>query len=331
MSRVHRRRLQAQRLLPLGTGHSQRTAEGDCLTPGRGRILRYCLALLPGLYALAVLLAALRPSGSLPPHPYFAGSDFLVIAHRGGRALGPEHTLKTFRRAVDVGVDVLEMDVRLSADGALVLHHSRSIDRTTDGSGRVDSLTLAQLQALDAGYRWQDESRTYPFRGQGYRLATLAEVFEAFPDQRMLIEIKPSDPGVAVALCGSVRDAGMQDKVTVASFHTDIQSAFRAACPDVLTSPAVGDMIAYELCHLLRLDGLYAPDFELFQVPERVGSLTLVDERFITVARQRNLPVQVWTVNEEEDMERLIDLGVDGIVTDHPLRLLNILRRRGRR
>ena len=90
-------------------------------------------------------------------------------------------------------------------------------------------------------------------------------------------------------------------------------------------------MIAYELCHLLRLDGLYAPDFKLFQVPERVGSLTLVDERFITVARQRNLPVQVWTVNEEEDMERLIDLGVDGIVTDHPVRLLNILRRRGRR
>ncbi len=301
------------------------------MTPGRRKILRYCLALLPALYILAGLLAAIRPSEPLPPHPYFAGPDFLVIAHRGGRALGPEHTLKTFRRAVDVGVDVLEMDVRLSADGELVMHHSRTIDRTTDGSGRVDSLTLAQLQALDAGYRWRVEDGSYPFRGRGYRLATLAEVFEAFPDQRMLIEIKPNDPGVAIALCGAVRNAGMHDNVTVASFHTDIQRAFRAACPDVLTSPAAGDMIVYELCHLLRLDGLYASDFELFQVPERVGPLTLVDERFITVARQRNLPVQVWTVNEEEDMERLIDLGVDGIVTDHPVRLLNILRRRGRR
>ena len=81
----------------------------------------------------------------------------------------------------------------------------------------------------------------------------------------------------------------------------------------------------------MRLDGLYAPDFELFQVPERIGPLALVDERFITVARQRNLPVQMWTVNEEEEMERFVDLGVDGIVTDHPVRLLNILRRRGRR
>ena len=191
------------------------------MTPGRGRILRY-LPLLPALYALTSLIAALRPSGPLPPHPYFAGPDFLVIAHRGGRALGPEHTLKTFRRAADLGVDVLEMDVRLSADGELVLHHDRTIDRTTDGSGPVDSLTLAQLKALDAGYRWRDEDPNHPFRGQGYRLATLAEVFEAFPDQRMLIEIKPSDPGVAVALCGSVRGAGMQDKVTVASFHTDM-------------------------------------------------------------------------------------------------------------
>ena len=294
-------------------------------------ILRYGLVLLPVLYILAVVLGGLLPPERLPPHPYFAGPDFVVIAHRGGRALGPEHTLKTFRRALDVGVDVLEIDVHLSADGELVLQHNRTVDRTTDGSGRVDSLTLVQLQALDAGYHWQGDGQGHPFRGMGYRIPALAEVFGAFPDQRMLIEIKPRDPRAAVALCASLRESHMQDRVTVASFHTDIQEAFRAACPEVLTSPASGEMVAFELLHLLRLDGFYAPDFELFQVPERVGPLTLVDERFLAVARERNLPVQVWTVNEEEDMERLIDLGVDGIVTDHPVRLLNILRQRGRR
>ena len=301
------------------------------MIPAPCRLLRYSLVLLPGLYVLAVLLAAMHPLEPLPPHPYFAGPDLLVIAHRGGRALGPEHTLKTFSRAVDLGVDVLELDIQLSADGELVLHHSRTVDRTTDGVGRVDSLTLAQLQALDAGYHWQGDGRSHPFRAQGYRIPTLAEVVAAFPEQRMLIEIKPDDPRAAVALCASLRESHMQERVTVASFHTDIQGAFRAACPEVLTSPATGDMIAYELFHLLRLDRLYPPDFELFQVPERVGPLTLVDERFVSLARERNLPVQVWTVNEEEDMERLIDLGVDGIVTDHPVRLLSILRRRGRR
>ena len=301
------------------------------MATGHRRILRYCLVLLPALYALSLIVAALRTSEPQPLHPYFAAPDVLVIAHRGGRALGPEHTLQTFRRAVDVGVDVLEMDVRLSVDGELVLHHDRTVNRTTDGSGPVDSLTRTQLQALDAGYRWQDDDGSYPYRGQGYRMSTPTEVFEAFPDQRMLIEIKPGDPTAAAALCEAVRGAGMQDLVTVASFSTDIQRAFRAACPEVLISAAAGDMIGYELCHLLRLDGLYAPDFELFQVPEQIGPLALVDKRFISVARQRNLPVQVWTVNEEEQMERLVDLGVDGIVTDHPVRLLNILHRRGRR
>ena len=135
------------------------------MAAGHRKILRYCLVLLPALYVISLIAAAIRSSEPQPLHPYFAAPDFLVIAHRGGRALGPEHTLQTFRRAVDLGVDVLEMDVRLSADGELVLHHDRTVDQTTDGSGPVESLTRAQLQSLDAGYRWQDGDGNYPFRG----------------------------------------------------------------------------------------------------------------------------------------------------------------------
>ena len=290
-----------------------------CIRPG------HLLVLLPlGL----VLLAALKRPQSQPPHPYFAGGEFLVAAHRGGVLLGPEGTLHIFRRAVEMGADVLDMDLRLSADGALVIFHDSRVDRTTNGEGRVNSLTLEQLQSLDAGYRWRGEDDSYPYRGQGLRIITLEEVFRAFPEQRLMMEIESQEARISRDLCNTVRAHARQESVIVSSFIGEVLDAFRDACPEVATAASTGEVTWYWLLHQMRLENLYSPDFQLFQVPERRHSLTVVDRRFVECAHARNLPVHVWTVSRREDMRRLLDLGVDGIITDKPDALLELLRER---
>ena len=137
--------------------------------------------------AIALLAVCMSAATPVPAHPYFATGDFLVIAHRGGRGLMPENTITAFKHDDSLGVDVLEMDLHTSADGHLVIIHYATVDRTTNGSGRVDSLTLAQLTALDAGYRFKGEGDTFPFRGKGVRIPTLEAVFEAFKHKRLLI------------------------------------------------------------------------------------------------------------------------------------------------
>lgn len=293
----------------------------------RRKYIALPLLLLVGLFLFAAFASPERRS----LHPYFNARKFFVIAHRGGRGLGPEGTLPVFRRAVEMGVDVLEMDVRVSADGALVVFHDARVDRVTDGMGRVDSLTLDQLKGLDAGFRWRSEAGAYAYRGRGLRILTLEEILRAFPRQRMLLELKPEAAGVARDLCASVRAHDMLDRVVVASFHGEAVQAFRDACPEVATSASAGEVARYWLLHQLRLDDLYSVDFQVFQVPERLRWIGLVDRRFVASARARNLPVEVWTVNKREQMEHLLDLGVNGIITDHPDLLLELLRERSMR
>ena len=130
----------------------------------------------------------------MPEHPFLAGGNPLVMAHRGGQGLWPPNTLFAFERAVEMGADILEMDIHASADGVLIVHHDDTVDRTTNGSGAIRDHTLTELKELDAGYHWSaDGGETYPFRGKGMRIPTLEEVLEAFPKTRLNIDIKPDD------------------------------------------------------------------------------------------------------------------------------------------
>ncbi len=271
-----------------------------------------------------ILYALARP---IPDHPYFKPDKFLAIAHRGGRSLGPENTLYTFKRAVELGTDVLEMDLQTTSDGALVILHDREVDRTTNGTGVVDGFTLSDLKKLDAGFRWTpDNSRSFPLRSTGITIPTLAQVFKTFPDQRMNIEIKSSQVNTIQDLCRTIRDNRRSQKVMVACFDAGKLGEFRSICPEVATSAGASEAAVFYWLQWANLESAYSPNAQALQIPETYGDNRIATRRFLDAAHARNMRVHVWTVNEVEAMQRLIDLGVDGIMTDYPERLVKILK-----
>ena len=263
-------------------------------------------------------------AGPAPSHPFFVAhkQQVEVIAHRGGAGLRPENTLAAFRHAAALGADMLEMDLRATADGVIVVLHDATVDRTTDGHGRVDGLALELLRRLDAGYRWtSDGGQTFPFRGRAILVPTLAEVLARLPQTRMTIEMKQQGAAFAVSVCALLRESGMTPKVLVASFDHATLKAFREDCPEVASS-----MSAREVRLFLAVRGAYTPPAPALHLPDRRGEMLLATLDIIAMARQRQLKVHVWTVNDEVRMRELLRLGVDGIITDRPDRLLYLRR-----
>ncbi len=283
--------------------------------------------LFSGLAAYLLLAWLARP---VPEHPFFerAGDGPLVLAHQGGDGLWPGDTLLAFEQAMALGVDVLEMDVHATADGVLVLMHDETVDRTTNGTGFIRDMTLADLQTLDAGYHWSaDGGQTFPFRGQGIRAPALAEVVSRFPDALYNIEIKQAEPDIGQALCDLLQQRQLLDQALIASFRESAMRSFRAVCPGAATSGVESEIRQFYTLNLLFLGALYQARAEAFQVPEYSGERQVVTARFVRQAQGHNVAVHVWTVNETEDMARLLALGVDGIITDYPDRLLDLLGR----
>ncbi len=290
------------------------------------RAVAFVILLMVLVYMGLVLTAEPAPESNYFPQQ--AGRP-LVIAHQGGEGLRPSNTLAAFEHAVALGVDVLEMDIHGSADGALVVIHDATVDRTTDGTGRVQDLTLADLQALDAGYYWTaDGGQTYLFRGQGITIPALEEVFQAWPQMRMNIEIKQVDPPIAQSFCDLLRRYELTDQVLVASFHQVAMDDFRAACPEVATSATEAEVRAFFYRYLAFLGRTYTPPAGLFaiQAPEYSSGFHVLTSRFVRTAHHRSLDVHAWTINETDEMARLISAGVDGIITDYPDRLLELLQ-----
>lgn len=265
-----------------------------------------------------------------PEHPYY--TDDLnypaVIAHQGGGDLWPGNTIYAFERAAALGVDVLEMDLHITGDNVLVIMHDETVDRTTGGSGEIEAMTLSELKTLDAGYNWtMDDGETYPFREMGITVPTLEEVFQAFPDYHMTIEIKKTKRSMAEPFCTLIRENHMNDKVLVASFHDERMTEFRQICPEVATSSARQETTVFVLMSKVFLGRLYSPQFFSLQVPEESSNITVMTVQFVRAAHERNIRVEPWTINDPEQIQRYIDWGVDGIITDRPDLMLELLGR----
>jgi len=268
----------------------------------------------------------------------------VAYAHQGGAWEWPSSTLFAIDRAVASGATAVELDVHATADGELVVCHDETVDRTTDGHGRIADLTLEQLKQLDNAYWFIPGADVtpgrpdgdYPYRGRAaadpdFCIATLREVLERFPTVPLNLDIKQTAPTVApyeASLAKLLGEYRRTDDVIVASFLDPATDAFRPLAPTVPTS--AGTLATAEFWRAVQA-GTEPPATEAMalQVPERFGEVLVVDERFVAAAHRAGLAVHVWTVNDVDAMERLVDLGVDGIISDLPTTLARVLADRG--
>ncbi len=291
-----------------------------------GYFLLGLTVVLAGIY----IYLAMQTGTTAETRPVFQSqySKFLVFAHRGGGGLYPENTLDAFEYSAKMGVDVLELDVHSTSDGALVVLHDMSLDRTTDGRGRVGDLTLEAVKKLDAGHLFSpDGGKTFPFRGRGITVPTLEEIFDALPQMTFNIEPKQAAPSIIKPLCSLIRTRRMTEKVIVGSFRQAVIDEFRATCPEVATSASPSEVTEFLTLSKTGLSESYNPPMQALQIPENLGGLSVVTEKFVENAHRKNLKIHVWTINETANMQRLINIGVDGVMTDYPDRLLELLGR----
>lgn len=248
-------------------------------------------------------------------HAYFQGAPPRAFAHRGGLEEAPENTLGAFRHAASLGFSYLETDVHLTADGGLVAFHDERLDRVTDGTGRISELTLAEVRAARI-----DGTERVPL---------LDELLEELPDARFNIDAK--DDRVVVALVHAIRRHGALDRVCVGAFSDErIRRLRRLGGPGLCTTAGPRETaraVAAARWGRSRTGG--TPPYHCLQVPVRYRNVEVVTPAFVDVAHARGCEVHVWTIDDPTEMERLLDLGVDGIMTDRPSVLRDVLDRRG--
>jgi glycerophosphoryl diester phosphodiesterase len=250
--------------------------------------------------------------------PFFRGSGTpRVFAHRGGSALAPENTIAAFDRGISARADGLELDVRLSADGIVVVCHDETLDRTTDATGPLAARTAAELSRVDAGYRFADSAHRHPFRGQGIGIPTLREVLERYPEIPIIVEMKPDTVDMGRALAADVVAARATDRVCAAGYGSRSLGAARHALPAMASSASLSEVRLALYRSWVGLPPM-RPPYGGYQVPEFAGSLRVVSRRFIRHAHRAGLEVQLWTIDEPADMERLLEWGADALISNRP-------------
>ena len=278
------------------------------------------------LVALVVLGARTTPARRTRT----AGEWPKNFAHRGDSTRAPENTLEAFRAAVEEGAGGLELDVRVTRDGHVVVLHDATVDRTTDGAGVVAGMTLPELRRLDAGYRFSpDGGRNYPFRGQGVRVPTLAEVLEEFPGARVNADIKQRRPRAEEAVARVLREAGAEGRVLVASEYPAVLARFREVSGGrVSTGASRREVGVFLLLNRLRLERFLRPAYDALQVPVRHSGIQVVTPRFVEAAHRRGVRVDAWVIDDPGEMRRLLGLGVDVVMTKLPAELARVLEDR---
>jgi len=253
-----------------------------------------------------------------PPRPaIFQSSRPLVFAHRGGAARGPENTLAACEQGLALGADGLECDVHLSRDGVPVVIHDATLERTTNLAGPVAARTAAELAQADAAYHFAPQDR-YPLRGHGIGVPTLEDLLRRFPDTRVIIEAKQGGVPLARAIAAVIARANAIDRVCVGSFHRGALDALRAVAPDIPTGASEWEVRWTLYRCWIRWPGSSSCPHVAFQVPEHAGRLRVISPAFVRQVHREGRVVQVWVVDQPADVRRLLEWGVDGIISDVP-------------
>lgn len=288
---------------------------------------------------MTCLLVIWKTNNNVPVHAYFNNLDTPeLIAHQGGNLESPDESLVAFDHAIDVGVQSLELDVHLSNDGHLIVMHDSDVSRTTNGSGVIPNLSLAEIKQLDSGYWWpmhqpksfktriELPSTEFPYRNEGVTVPTLAEIFDRYPEHRIVIEIKQPGNEIISALGNMIDKYSRWETTLVASFYTETMVQFRKSYPQALTSGTKPEILLFYILHRLNLAQLFHSPFQVFQVPMKSGGLDVITAEFIEDAHNLGIRVQAWTINDVETVKKLVGWKIDGIITDRPELINNSLK-----
>jgi glycerophosphoryl diester phosphodiesterase len=315
----------------------------------RTRISSVALGLLIGLIAAVVAPA---PTSAQVPESWLE-RRILNIAHQGGEIEAPSNTMYAFKTAAAKGADVLELDVHATQDRELVVIHDATVDRTTNGTGSIDEITLEQVRQLDAAYWFVsgcgtchgEPEKRYDFRGiatgdrkmpgrlrgfspSDFKIPTLAEVLETFPNHMINIEIKATAPETKPyeeELAQLLDEFGRSNDTIVVSFYDHAVERFKTFSSNVSTATGTAETAAFWASTFGELPGAPNPRYQALQVPTVFNGIEVVSQDFVEDAHSNDLAVHVWTINDRATMEWLIEIGVDGIMTDRPRLLQRVL------
>lgn len=259
------------------------------------------------------------------PAPFFGPTTPIPFAHRGGAKRWPENTVLAFRNSAELGYRHIETDLHETSDGQFVCFHDPTLERTTNGRGYLRDHSLAELKRLDAGYQFIEDG-SYAFRHAGLSIPTLEEALAADPNLRYNLEIKPADPTLARRLWELIEHHGIYDRVLVASAHDEVTEAFRKHSRGrvVTSSGRKGALRFWALARAGLSKHLVVP-FDALQVPTSFRGMKVITPRFVEAAHRHGIQIHVWTIDDPAEMEELAAAGVDGIMTDLPDVLLEVL------
>lgn len=276
--------------------------------------------------------ACIPKQKSIKVNPYIIeeGEAPWVIAHGGAKLLWPENTFVAFDSAFAMGVDALEMDVCMTKDEVLVTHHNLDIDATADSTGFLTDYTYTELEAFNFGHRFQDLNGNYPYRDELVKLPRLSEVIERYAGIPLIIEIKnKGEDGkrAAVLLKDMLEQADLGEEVVVAAFDDEILTHFYdISNGEILISTSEDKTRTLVLTAITGVDNVYKPKAALTQIPTEGGGFNLTTKRIVNAIHRRNMAVQYWTINDKEEMRELIELGADGLITDRPDLMIELLK-----
>lgn len=256
----------------------------------------------------------------------------IIIAHRGASGLYPENTILAIREAHDNGADLIEIDVKLTQDGHVVLFHDISVDRITNGGGRLDKLTLVQVQSLDAGFKFtRDNGQTFPFAGQGLKIPLLSEVLAELPNAHFQIELKDNSYALPLKVLEVVRSHRAFERTQIATAFGRLLAFISKVEPQAVLTHSAFDAIKFVVCAAFLY--AYRPHFHagFIDLPLRLFHHRHMVSRAISLAARHGLKVRAYTVNDLDRIKCLVNMGVQGFFTDYPAEarlLVDALQRR---
>jgi glycerophosphoryl diester phosphodiesterase len=261
-----------------------------------------------------------------PKNSKFFTPEIEVIAHRGGSLEGPENTLYAFENAATISPKVIfETDVHYTSDKQIVVFHDFTVERTTNGKGPIKNLSLEEVKKLDAAYYYQDEKGEFPLRGKGIQVPTIAELFEKYPDTRMLVEIKPNERDLAKDLYEIVKKYNRLDRTIFTSEHSRVLQYLRSLDSEILTNAGEDEVLRTLMLLSIKLGSLDSMHADVYCIPEESSGIKVLTPALLEEINKRHKKAYIWTINEMDDMKRLIKEKVDGIITDRPKALSTLL------